>query len=108
MVVSRDVDATGAGNAHSFTDSSVYSRTNVSHNCYDDRTKTTGASAAGHHASYQVGAEFAISGGGTFGNLYSFITSPTISGGTLALGSGASISNSAAIILGSGATFDAS
>lgn len=84
FVASRDVDDTGSGNAHSFTDSSIYTRTGgISHNSYDDRTKTVAAGASAHHASYQVGTEFAISGGGTFGYLYSFVTSPTISAGTL-------------------------
>lgn len=84
LVVSRDVDDTGSGNAHSFSDSSVYTRTgDISHNSYDDRTKTVAAGATAHHASYQVGTEFAISGGGTFGNLFSFVTAPTISAGTL-------------------------
>lgn len=84
IVVSRDVDDDGSGNAHSFTDSSVYTRTGgISHNSYDDRTKTVAAGSLAHHASYQVGTEFAISGGGTFGNLFSFVTAPTISAGTL-------------------------
>jgi len=83
VVVSRVLDGAGGLNPHSFTDSSVYNRTNVSHNSFDDRTKTVGASVSGHHACYQVGSEFAIAGGGTFGNLYSFVTSPIVSAGTL-------------------------
>ena len=82
VVVSRDVDATGAGNAHSYSDSSIYNRPNTSHNSYDDRTKTIHASAAGHHASFQAGVEIAVPGG-VFGNLYSFITNTTVSAGTL-------------------------
>lgn len=83
VVVSRDVDATGSGNAHSFTDSSVYSRTNTSHNCYDDRTKVAHAGATDHHASYQVGTEYAIPGGGTFGNHFGYVNTVTVTAGTL-------------------------
>lgn len=83
VVVSRVLEGAGGLNPHSFTDSSVYNRTNVSHNSFDDRTKTVGASVSGHHACYQVGSEFAITGGGTFGNLFSFVTSPIVSAGTL-------------------------
>jgi hypothetical protein len=81
IVVSRVLEGAGGLNPHSFTDSSVYNRTNVSHNSFDDRTKTVGASVSGHHACYQVGSEFAVSG--TFGNLFSFVTSPIVSAGTL-------------------------
>lgn len=102
VVVSRDVDDSGSGNAHSFTDNSVYTRGGgISHNCFDDRTKVVAAGPSAHHASFQVGTEYAISGGGTFGNHFGYINSVTVTAGTLTNHFGAILNPPA--ISGSGA-----
>jgi len=101
VVVSRNVDATGSGNAHSFTDSSVYTRADISHNSYDDRTLVVAPGAGQHHASYQVGTEYAIAGGGTFGNHYGLVNTTKIRLGTLS--NHVTVQMNAPIVTGAGA-----
>lgn len=82
VVISRDVDATGSGNGHAFTDSSAINRTGgISYNSFDARIKFSGSHSYGHYAAFQVGCEFGASG--TVSDLFSFITSPVVSNGTL-------------------------
>lgn len=102
IVVSRTVDNTAAGNAHSFTDSSVYTRRgDISHNSYDDRTTVVAAGPTAHHASYQAGTEYAITGGGTFGNHFGYVNSVSVTSGTLTNHYGAVLN--APAVSGSGA-----
>lgn len=82
VVVARNVDNTGSGNGHAFTDSSVLNRSGtVSYNSFDARIRVEGAYDFGHYAAFQVGPTLA--GSGTMGDLFSFIASPAVESGTL-------------------------
>jgi len=82
IIISRDVDASAAGNGHAFTDSSQINRTGgISYNSFDARPNFKGSASYGHYAAFQVGVEF--DGSGTVTDLFSFISSPIISNGAL-------------------------
>lgn len=100
IVVSRNVDSSGSGNAHSFTDSSIYTRSGISHNSYDDRTRVVAPGSTEHHASYQVGTEYAIAGGGTFGNHYGYVNTVFVMQGVLT--NHITVQMNAPVITGSG------
>jgi len=102
VIVSQEDDGS-AGAAHGFTDSSIYTGS-TSHNSYDDRTKVAGAGSGEHHASYQVGTEYAIAGGGTFGDHYGFVNTVTVSAGTLSRGTALQLN--APVVTGTGAVGD--
>ena len=63
VIVSRNVDASGSGNGHCFSDSSNVNRAGViSYNSYDARITFSGSNTYGHYAAFQSGAVYNCSG----------------------------------------------
>jgi len=80
--VNRDVDDTGSGNGHCFSDSSDVSRSgDIAYNSYDARTTFSGAEDYDHYAAFQDGCT--IGSSGTTDLLYGLISAPTVNSGTV-------------------------
>ena len=82
VIVAREVDASGSGNGHCFSDSSNINRAGtISYNSYDARVTWSGSNTYGHYAAFQSGAVYDCSG--TTTDWFHFFAGLEVTDGTI-------------------------
>ena len=82
ILASREVDDTGAGNAHAFSDSSVITRTGVvGYTSYDAQNSFEGAAAYNYYTAFQSKPSFTDIT--TISEVYHFYSLPDVASGTI-------------------------
>ena len=82
ILISREVDDTGTGNGHGFSDSSNFTRSgSVAYNSFDARIDVNGTSNFDHVSGFQAGIVYG--GSGTMTNLYGLNIAQAINSGTI-------------------------
>jgi hypothetical protein len=82
VLVSRNVDNTGTGNAHGYADGSQITRSGtMAYASYDGRINFLGTNSFDHYAAFQAAPTYSSTG--TITNLYGIFSLPTITAGTV-------------------------
>ena len=82
VIVAREVDASGSGNGHCFSDSSNINRAGgISYNSFDGRVTWSGSHNYGHYAAFQSGAVYNCSG--TTTDWFHFFAGLEVNNGTV-------------------------
>lgn len=90
ILVSRNVDNTGTGNAHGYSDASQITRGGtMAYASYDGRINILGTNSFDHYAAFQAAPTYGSSG--TITNLYGIFSLPTITSGIVTNNYGAFI-----------------